>query len=240
MKKILSFALLTVLAITFVSFKSQPQVSLPAPHADTIQITDTFSLIEKRIYTYTCEDGHSRAFFDVYWHMKYNEYFPEMDHNFGVMENEDKHTKTFIPLLYQRYEDIPDYFAYIGGCPCQFHYTVSPDKKYLYLVTCVQANSNGWTSEYQLFKVDCETTEVTFICECAAIAAIENGFVVAKARLTNPETTTCTADEIWVLHDEYLDWNGKVVSVDKHEYKYKRMEKKYQHGEYTYVRGFYR
>ena len=41
------------------------------------------------------------------------------------------------------------------------------------------------------------------------------------------------------MHDEYLDWNGKVTHVDTAEYDYGIMNKKYLRGEYTYVKGFY-
>ena len=145
---------------------------------------------------------------------------------------------TYVRLLYPRYEDAPDYYAYIGGCPRPFYTLPSPDGKYLYVVTGVHANSNGWISEYQLFKVNCETFDAKYICECAAIAVVNDGFVIAKARLTNEDTATCTADEIRVMHDEHLDWNGKIISIDEAEYDYKTMDKKYQTSEYTLIKGF--
>jgi len=89
-----------------------------------------------------------------------------------------------------------------------------------------------------LFKVDCEKLKANLICECAAIAARRNGFTIAVARLVNEDTARCTADEIWVMHDEYLDWNGNVTKVGKHEYNYKEMESKYSICEDTFIKGF--
>ena len=108
-----------------------------------------------------------------------------------------------------------------------------------YIVTRVNANSNGWTTEYQLFIVNCETLEAKYICDFAAIEATGKGFRIAVARLTNEELTTCTANEIWLMHDEYLDWNGKVTRIDTAEYDFKTMEEKYLRGEDTCVKGFY-
>ena len=125
---------------------------------DTVWLSDTEYFIEKNIYNFTCADGHKRAFYDLCFATEYN-----MGHYLGAQDNEDSKTNHFLSLEYQRYEDDPDFFEYIGGCPVLFHYITSQDKNYLYIVTGVMANSNGWTSEYQLFKVNCETEEVQFI-----------------------------------------------------------------------------
>lgn len=216
-----------------------PNEQLPPPQFDTVWTGDVWELIEKKIYVYTCEAGYTRAFFDVYWHRIGGDCDDEIRHNFGVRDSDDLSTSTIIPLLYPRYENHPDFFEFIGGCPNQFHYLPSQDKKSLYLVTRVQANSNGWTSEYQLFKVDCETLEARFICDCAAIKATDKGFTVAQCRLTNRETATCTADEDWVMHDEYLDWDGNIVQVKEKEYGIRMMSIKYYSAPNTYVKGFY-
>lgn len=216
---------------------SKPAKTTPCEEqltADTVILSDTLSFIEKKIYTFTCADGHKRAFYDIYWNREGNEFA----HDLGVQDNDDSKTNRIIPLVYQRYEDVPDFFAFIGGCPKQFQYTVSPDKKYLYIVTCVMANSNGWTSEYQLFKVNCETEDIQFICDCAAMAVNKKGFVVAQARLTNEDEATCTTEEIWVMHDEYLDWDGKVLRVSNDEYDYDTMVRRYMNEDNSYLKGF--
>lgn len=227
---------ITLLALALAAC-SKPAKTMPSeeqPTADTVQLSDTLSFIEKKIYTFTCADGHKRAFYDIYWNREGNEFA----HDLGVQDNDDSKTNRILPLVYQRYEDVPDFFAFIGGCPKQFQYTVSPDKKYLYIVTCVMANSNGWTSEYQLFKVNCETEDIQFFCDCAAMAVTDSGFTVVQARLTNRDEATCTAEEIWVMHDEHLDWDGSVLCVSNDEYDYDTMEQKYSNGDYSFLKGF--
>lgn len=201
---------------------------------DTLSSDSVPPQIFTDFYTYTCKDGHKRVFFDYCWNK--GEFWE--GHALLVRNDNTPDESQFITLAYQRYNDAPDFFAEIGGIPGLSHYTVSKDKRYLYVVTRVHANSNGWTTEYQLFKVDCETLDAQFVCECAAIASVDTGFIIAVARITNEDTATCTADEIWVMHDEYLDWDGNVTKVSKQEYSYKAMEDKYLQGEYTLIKGF--
>ena len=198
---------------------------------DSLSTDTELTLVYTEFYTYTCEDGHSRSFGDV--HCPWSKY-----RHMLYVDDEKKNEKEYIHLIYGRYEDVPDYFDYLGGIPDMSHYRVSKDKKNLYVVTRVHANSNGWTREYQLFIINCETLEWKFLCECAAIATTDKGFTIAVARLTNEDTAKCTADEIWLMHDEHLDWNGNVTKVSKKEYKYDEMKKKYFQSEYTFIKGF--
>lgn len=202
------------------------------------QSVDTFTGVRiNDFYTYTCVDGHKRVFCD--WCDICNGY--ESGHALIARDEGNEDPIQYVHLRYLRYPEDPedsDFFPYFGSIPDLSHYIVSSDKKTLYVVTGVHANSNGWTREYQLFKVDCETLKAKFICDCAAIAATDNGFTIAVARLTNEEAATCTADEIWVMHDEYLDWNGNITRVSKQEYCDACMERKYLQGEYTFIKGF--
>ncbi len=195
---------------------------------------DSLSFVITKFYTYTCKDGHLRIFGDMCLaNRKY-----EGGHTLFYCDGNDLDELQYINLTYQRYEDDPDYFENLGGIPDLPHSLVSHDRKNLYIVTRVHANSNGWVTEYQLFKIDCETLESKFICECAAIATTNKGFTIAVARITNEETATCTADEIWVMHDEDLDWKGNVIKVSNKEYSYEIMKKKYLQGEDTLIKGF--
>lgn len=231
---LLSFAFIACNKPAKAPAKQQPQLVEEQSTADTVHISDTVSFIEKKIYTFICADGHKRAFYDIYWDRDGSEFA----HDLGVQDNDDSKTNRILPLVYQRYEDVPDFFAFIGGCPKQFRYTISPDKKYLYIVTCVMANSNGWTSEYQLFKVNCETEDIKFICDCAAMAVTDSGFTVVQARLTNRDEARCNADMIYVMHDEFLDWDGNVVRVSDEEYDYDMMDVKYLNDDDSYLKGF--
>lgn len=178
------------------------------------------------IYTYICDSGYTRVFCDVYgsWY----------HHLFVSNENASKDVD-LVELVYHRY-DSTNFLE--DGNPCAFSYTISPDGENLYLVTRVFANSNGWTTEYQLFKVNCETLEAKFICDCAAMAVTENGFTVAQARLTNRDEATCNAEQIYVMHDEFLDWDGNVLRVSNEEYDYDMMDVKYLNDDDSYLKGF--
>jgi len=242
MKRNLIFALTAVLTITFASCntkKNNDQYGFQQQSGWTVSREKHLPQVGWNVDTlcsYTCKDGHSRLLVDVFYHVA-DSYYEEY-HGLYAIDDCPQDT-TFIQLEYPRYEDDEDFFSYIGGIPNYILYFPGADNKTLYLVTRVNANSNGWTTEYQLFIVNCETLEAKYICDFAAITTTNEGFRIAVARLTNEETSTCTADEIWVMHDEYLDWNGKVIRVDTAEYDYETMNKKYLRGKYTYVKGFY-
>lgn len=247
MNKSILFALAAVLVITFVSCSKQvsenqeqttpvachvtPCTSNPTIDDDTLPegwIVDT-------LYTYTRKDGSNRLFLDVFYNVPG---YWENYHGLYAVDDNPSDT-TYVLLKYPRYKDVEDFFSYIGGVPDHLLYLPCEDNKSLYVITRVNANSNGWVSEYQLFIVNMETLEQKYIAEFAAIEATEEGFRIAVARLTNEETATCTADEDWVMHDEYLDWSGKVTRVDSAEYDYPTLNDKYLNGQYTLVRGFY-
>ena len=247
MKTIIIFALNIALIISFASCNARhttsPQRAVERKTTDSLDNKAHHEWIYNTLYSIVLQDGRRRTFVDVYSHI--SDYREDYHALFAIDENpiwdlSRKHMDTtFIYTKYPRYEDIEDFFYYIGGIPNHILYLPSPDNKSLYIVTRVNANSNGWITEYQLFIVDCETLKARFIRDFAAIAVTANGFSIAVARLTNRETATCTAEEIWVMHDEYLDWNGNVVNVSKKEYDYKKMKRKYQSGEYTFVKGFH-
>lgn len=241
-KPIIFFALTAVLTITFTSCsttKTDDQSGFLQQSGWTVSREKHLPQVGWNVdtlCTYTCKDGQSRVFVDVFYHVA-DSYFEEYHGLYAVDDN--PRDTTFIRLKYPRYEDDEDFFSYIGGIPNYLLYYPGHDNKSLYVVTRANANSNGWTTEYQLFIVNCETLEAKYICDFAAIATTDEGFRIAVTRLTNEDTATCTADEIWVMHDEYLDWSGNVIRVDKVEYDYEAMKKKYLRGEYTYVKGFY-
>lgn len=144
-----------------------------------------------------------------------------------------------IPTKYDRGNEGEDFFE--DGFP-QMKYLVSPDGKKLYVATTVLANSDGWVTDYQLFLIDCESLSVSIIAECAAIMVTDQGFKIAECRLTNEKEAETTADEIWAIHDVYLDWLGKIIVDDKeHEYSDAMMMKKYstkKKSDMLLVKGF--
>ena len=68
------------------------------------------------------------------------------------------------------------------------------------------------------------------------------GKKIAECRLTNEKEAETTVDEIWAIHDVYLDWQGKIIVDDKeHEYSDTRMVKKYsakKKSDMLLVKGF--
>ena len=240
MKSFIFSILLAVLTITFYSCN----IKKPEDQFGFLQQSGWYVCYDEHLpqsgwnvdtlCTYTCKDGHERVFVDVFFHGEYYEDY----HGLYAIDNSPNDT-IFISMKYPRYDDVEDFFSYIGGIPNYLLYYPGLDNKSLYIVTRINANSNGWVSEYQLFIVNCETLEAKYICDFAAIATTEEGFQIAVARLTNEETSTCTANEIWVMHDEYLNWDGKVTRVDTAEYDYEAMKEKYLRGKYTNVKGFY-
>lgn len=98
------------------------------------------------------------------------------------------------------------------------------------------------TTEYQLFKIDCESLESKLLAECAALEATEKGFTIAKARLTNEDTAQFTNQEEWVMHDVQLDWDGNTVATSSKEYSVEQMHDRFaidEKGDHL-VKGFQR
>lgn len=174
----------------------------------------------KVLYTYVNKDKATRTFYAM-----------EQDERINLFccEPTDPSPRR-IATPYDRYDDGYDFYenGLELGYDGYLDYFVSPNGRYLYVVADIHANSNGWVTEFQLFKIDCKTLSVRLLTEAAAITATSQGFVYAACRLTNESIAQCTADEIWVMHDVVIDWDGRLLKDDKHrEYAYNAMERKY-------------
>lgn len=183
----------------------------------------------KLIYSFVTDEGIERDFYQV-----------EDNEHFQLYFKEDAIKKTRrIETPYDRYNDNDDF--YDNGFTDSFLYTTSPDGRYLYLVADIHANSNGWTREFQLYKIDCESLNESIIADCAAIKRTDEGFTTSVCRLANEDTATSLDDEDWVMHDVKMDWDGNEVFDDKdNEYDYDSMLLKYPpvKRDYWYVSGF--
>lgn len=102
------------------------------------------------------------------------------------------------------------------------------------------SNSNGWTIGYQLYRTDCATACSTFICDCAGVKTTSKGIICAIARLTNEDTAWCIADQVWVMHDVYIDWQGRITKICEEEYDYQEMVNRFGSGpdKDPYIKGF--
>ena len=135
-----------LLALFLVSCgKSQSSISCEKPIQDAPDTTSQGPVSHwDTIYTYKCKDGHSHIFCDVYgasW--QYHLLFSSDENGYEDVQR--------VELVYHRY-DSTNFLE--EGNPCAFYYLPSPNRKNLYIITRVFANSNGWTTEYQLFKVN--------------------------------------------------------------------------------------
>ena len=85
---------------------------------------------------------------------------------------------------------------------CPLYCYLNADSRYVFIVKCTCTGIEGWTKQYQLFKIDCHTRKAEFILDCAAIAVNEQeSFVVARGRVANAEYVSSPADEIWAFHE---------------------------------------
>lgn len=73
--------------------------------------------------------------------------------------------------------------------------------------------------QIEVIYVNDNTDESFSVDECAAVHFDEDGFKVAKCRLTNPDAK-CTADEIWVMHNCYYNTEGKELRENTEEDNY--------------------
>lgn len=128
----------------------------------------------------------------------------------------DQDKETIIPTPYDRYHDGYDFYE--EGAFDPFHYTTSPDHKYLYVTTAIHANGSGWINEYQLFRINAQTLECKMIADCAAIKVTRTGFTIAECRIVNEETAEYSVDQIYKVHDVHLNWEGTVTRIEKEEY----------------------
>lgn len=103
---------------------------------------------------------------------------------------------------------------------------IYPKGRYAYVIGDIVPNSDGWTVRYHLYQIDTQTLETKHIGDFAAIRFEDNGFKTAITRLTNPEAT-CTAEEVFAIHDVYFNEEGQQIRESKTEYRYDEMERMY-------------
>lgn len=103
------------------------------------------------------------------------------------------------------------------------------NSRYFYLMTNCHNNSNGWTVNYLLSKVDVVTHKHEAIGEFAAIHFEDCSFKAATTRPFNEDEHRCTAEEIWVMRDNYFDCDGVFIRQSEDEYFYDDMVR--EHGD---------
>lgn len=112
-----------------------------------------------------------------------------------------------------------------GGVPGMYAF-VSPDKKYVYVVGDILANSTGWVSTFIIYQVNTETLKAKLVNAVAAIKLEKTGFTVASmTRCVTPEAEFSYQMD-FAFEDITYGFNGKIKRKSK-EYASKEIKKRY-------------
>ena len=96
----------------------------------------------------------------------------------------------------------------------------------VYVIGDLVPNSDGWTVRYQLYRVNSQTLETKHIGDFAAIHFEDNGFRAATTRQINPDAT-CTAEEVFLMRDNFYNYDGTLIRKGEKEYDYDEMIAQY-------------
>ena len=111
------------------------------------------------------------------------------------------------------------------GVPGMYAF-VSPDKKYVYVVGDILANSTGWVSTFIIYQVNTETLKAKLVNGVAGIRLEKNGFTVASmTRCVTPDAQ-CSSGMDFAFEDITYGFNGKIKRRSK-EYASKEIKKRY-------------
>lgn len=217
---------LTISTLLIGCCNSARNVEQSISRAEPLDMQGVSHVSKQPLYHYTCEDGQTRVFNDMYL-MNDGELFGI--HELVVRDNDDMTTDSLLPLVYPNFKERPDAYVFEAGCPTQLYYRIAPDEKKLFVVTCYMAKDKGKATQFQLFKVNCETKESQFLYDCIAVQATDSGFTMAKCRTDKNENLA--------IHNEYIDWEGNRMRVEREEYDYEALHQMYMENN-SYIRGF--
>ena len=101
----------------------------------------------------------------------------------------------------------------------------SPDKRYIYVVGDIMANSTGWVSTFIVYQVDTETLKAKLVDGVAAVRQEKNGFTLCTmSRCLTPDTIS--ADMDFAFRDVTYGFDGKIKRKSK-EYSSKEIKTRY-------------
>lgn len=101
----------------------------------------------------------------------------------------------------------------------------SPDKRYIYVVGDILANSTGWVSTFIVYQVDTETLKAKLVDGVAAVRQEKNGFTLCTmSRCLTPDTIS--ADMDFAFRDVTYGFDGKIKRKSK-EYSSKEIKTRY-------------
>ena len=145
-------------------------------------------------------------------------YIEESDNGYHFMVYDSCH--------HNRQEIVFDADDYLnGGVPGMYAF-VSPDKKYVYVVGDILANSTGWVSTFIIYQVNTETLKAKLVNAVAAIKLDKTGFTVASmTRCVTPDNYISSAMD-FAFEDITYGFNGKIKRKSK-EYASKEIKERY-------------
>lgn len=146
---------------------------------------------------------------------------------FYIEEGENGyHFMVYDSCHHSRHEIIFDADDYLNeGVPGMYAF-VSPDKRYVYVVGDILANSTGWVSTFIIYQVDTETLKAKLVNAVAGIKLEKNGFTVASMTRSVTPDANYSYQMDFNFEDITYGFNGKIKRVSK-EYSSKGFRKRY-------------
>ena len=150
----------------------------------------------------------------------YREFYIERGEEYGY------HFKVFDSRHHSTQEIIFGADDYLNdGAPGMYAFA-SPDKRYVYVVGDILANSTGWISTFIIYQVNTETLKAKLVNGVAAVRQEKQGFTVAEmSRCLTPDTVYSYQME-FTFRDVTYNFKGKVVKRSA-EYSPKEIKKRY-------------
>ena len=136
------------------------------------------------------------------------------------------HFMVYDSCHHNRQEIVFDADDYMNeGVPAMYAF-VSPDKKYVYVVGDVLANSTGWIATFIIYQVNTETLKAKLVNAVAGIRLEKKGFTVASETHCVTPDAQCSAGMDFAFEDITYGFNGKIKRRSK-EYASKEVRKRY-------------
>ena len=136
------------------------------------------------------------------------------------------HFMVYDSCHHNRQEIVFDADDYMNeGVPAMYAF-VSPDKKYVYVVGDVLANSTGWIATFIIYQVNTESLKAKLVNAVAGIRLEKKGFTVASETHCVTPDAQCSAGMDFAFEDITYGFNGKIKRRSK-EYASKEIRKRY-------------
>ncbi len=94
---------------------------------------------------------------------------------------------------------------------------------------------------YQLCIINRFSLESKYISvpDFIAITVVDDGFKIAVPEWKTAGEVCAPWEEKWMIHDEYLDWDGNVIRIDSTEYDIEELNTRYGKSKDDYIQAIY-